>query len=104
MEDTSAQAVVEVACQVEKTEDKQHEMTGQDVEDLWRPSETLLHVVVAARFEYETLVEKAEATVASLDRRVQVDHDQAWEVCKLGEAGWLTQHLEPRRPSGTVQT
>lgn len=62
-------------------------MTGQDVEDLWRPSEKLLHAAVVARFECETLVEEAEATVASLGRRAQVDHDQAWEVCKLGEAG-----------------
>lgn len=64
--------------------------------------------VVVARSEYAILAEKAQATTAShlrpLRPRVQLDHDQAWEVDKLGEADWAIWHRETRQSSGTVQT
>ncbi|KUI58811.1 hypothetical protein VP1G_06073 [Cytospora mali] len=81
---------VEVA-EVGGTEHQEDEMTGQDVEESYETSEMLCRVVVA-RLDCEVIVEKAEATVTSqlstLNLMVQLDRDQAWEVCKLGAADW----------------
>lgn len=83
---------VEAGCHVGRAEGEVHEIAEQDAEVACQ----------AEMAQSECKIHGEKAGVADLT--AQLDRYQAWGVCKQEEVGWVTERLETRLSSGTVQT
>lgn len=90
MEDTSALAGAETACQAVRAKYEEHQMSLQGLQSVWEVLGLLRPPVVMPTSECRIVEKEAEAAASEKEstascRKVQVDHGQAWEACKQGE-------------------